>query len=36
MSGRIRYMEEFKRDAVYQVTDRGHLVLEVSQRLNER
>jgi len=33
MSGRIRYTEEFKKDAVYQVTDRGHSVAEVSRRL---
>jgi len=33
MSGRIRYTEEFKKDAVYQVTDRGHSVAEVARRL---
>ncbi|MBT6607965.1 MAG: IS3 family transposase [Rhodospirillaceae bacterium] len=33
MSGRIRYTEEFKKDAVYQVTDRGHSVADVSRRL---
>ena len=33
MSGRIRYTEEFKKDAVCQVTDRGHSVLDVSRRL---
>ncbi len=33
MSKRIRYTEEFKKDAVSQVTDRGHSVLEVSRRL---
>lgn len=33
MTGRIRYTEEFKKDAVYQVTDRGHSVADVSQRL---
>ncbi len=29
----IRYTEEFKRDAVAQVTDRGYSVKEVSERL---
>lgn len=33
MSGGIRYTEEFKKDAVYQVTDRGHSVGDVSHRL---
>lgn len=33
MSGRIRYTEEFKRDAVCQVTDRGYSVADVSRRL---
>jgi transposase len=33
MTGRIKYTEEFKRDAVAQVSDRGHSVLEVSRRL---
>ena len=33
MPGRIRYTEEFKQDAVYQVTDRGHTVGDVSRRL---
>ena len=32
MSG-IRYTEEFKRDAVSQVKDRGYAVSEVSERL---
>jgi transposase len=32
MSG-IRYTEEFRRDAVAQVTDRGYSVLEVFRRL---
>lgn len=32
MSG-IRYTEEFKRDAVSQVKDRGYAVREVSERL---
>lgn len=32
MSG-IRYTEEFKRDAVAQITDRGYSVREVSSRL---
>lgn len=29
----LRYTEEFRRDAVSQVTDRGYSVLEVSRRL---
>ena len=33
MSKRTRYTEEFKRDAVAQVTDRGHSVGDVSKRL---
>mgnify|MGYP001600481741 CR=1 FL=1 len=33
MSGGIRYTEEFKKDAVYQVTDRVHSVGDVSRRL---
>lgn len=33
MSGRIRYTEEFKKDAVSQVKDRGYAVKEVSDRL---
>ncbi len=33
MSGSIRYTEEFKRDAVCQVTDRGYSVVDVSRRL---
>jgi len=33
MSKGIRYTEEFKRDAVSQVTDRGYSVKEVSDRL---
>ena len=33
MTKRIRYTEEFKRDAVSQVTDRGYSVKEVSDRL---
>lgn len=33
MSKRSRYREEFKRDAVAQVTDRGHSVGDVSARL---
>lgn len=32
MSG-LRYTEEFRRDAVAQVTERGYSVLEVSRRL---
>ena len=33
MSKHIRYTEEFKRDAVVRVTDRGHSVRDVSARL---
>ena len=33
MAKGIRYTEEFKRDAVYQVTDRGYSVLDVSKHL---
>ena len=33
MKGRIRYTEEFKKDAVSQVKDRGYTVSEVSNRL---
>jgi transposase len=33
MTKGIRYTEEFKRDAVIQVTDRGYSVKEVSVRL---
>ena len=33
MSSGIRYTEEFKRDAVAQVVDRGYSVLEVATRL---
>jgi transposase len=33
MSKHIRYTEEFKRDAVAQVTVRGHSVRDVSKRL---
>lgn len=33
MSGRVRYTEEFKRDAVSQVKDRGYPVKEVAERL---
>jgi transposase len=33
MSTGIRYTEEFKRDAVAQVTDRGYSVREVAERL---
>ena len=33
MSKRIRYTEEFKRDAVAQVVGRGHSVGDVSKRL---
>lgn len=31
-----RYTEEFKRDAVVQITDRGYSIKEVSERLNTR
>jgi len=33
MGGRIRYTEEFKLGAVAQVTDRGHSVTSVADRL---
>ncbi len=33
MSKRTRYTEEFKREAVFQVTGRGHSVRDVSERL---
>ena len=33
MSGRIRYTEEFKREAVAQVTERGHSVTSVAERI---
>lgn len=33
MSKRTRYTEEFKRDAIAQVTGRGHSVRDVSKRL---
>ncbi|PHR61517.1 MAG: hypothetical protein COA47_05835 [Robiginitomaculum sp.] len=33
MSTRIRFTEEFKRDAVAQVIDRGYSVQEVAERL---
>jgi transposase len=33
MKGRIRYTEEFKKDAVSQVKDRGYRVSEVARRL---
>ena len=33
MSGRIRYTEEFKRQAFAQITDWGHLVKSVADRL---
>lgn len=33
MSIRVRYTEEFKREAVGQVTERGYSVLEVAERL---
>lgn len=31
--GRIKFSDDFKRDAVAQITDRGYPVAEVSQRL---
>ena len=31
--GSVRFSEEFKRDAVAQITERGYPVAEVSQRL---
>ncbi|MEO0956741.1 MAG: IS3 family transposase [Pseudomonadota bacterium] len=33
MSGRIRYTEEFKREAVAQVTERGHSATSVAKRI---
>lgn len=33
MSGRIRYTDEFKREAAAQVTDRGYSVKDVADRL---
>jgi transposase len=33
MSGRIRYTQEFKREAVAQVTTRGHSVPSVAKRI---
>jgi transposase len=33
MMGRASFSEEFKRDAVAQITERGYPVAEVSQRL---
>jgi transposase len=33
MMGRANFSEEFKRDAVAQITERGYPVAEVSQRL---
>ena len=33
MSGRIRYTEEFKREAVAQVMERGHSVTSVAERI---
>jgi transposase len=33
MPKRTRYTEEFKRDAVFQLTSRGHSVRDVSERL---
>ena len=33
MSGRIRYTDEFKRDAISQVKDRGYSVRDVASRL---
>jgi len=33
MSGQVRYADEFKIDAVAQVTERGYAVKEVAERL---
>ena len=33
MPGKIQYTEEFKRDAVSQVKDRGYSVRDVAERL---
>ena len=33
MSGLIRFSDEFKKDAVSQVVDRGYLVKDVAERL---
>ncbi len=33
MTGRQRYTEEFKKDAVFQVKERGYSVQDVTQRL---
>ncbi len=33
MSGRIRYTDDFKREAAAQVTDRGYSVKDVAERL---
>ena len=33
MKKKIRYPEEFRKDSVFQVTDRGYSVTEVSVRL---
>ncbi len=33
MSAQIRFNDEFKKDAVNQVVDRGYLVAEVAERL---
>ena len=30
---RIRYIEEFKAEAIKEITERGHVVVEVSKRL---
>jgi len=31
--GNVKFSDDFKRDAVHQITDRGYPVMEVSQRL---
>ena len=36
MSGRIRYTEEFKREAEAQVTERGHSVTSVAERIRRK
>ena len=34
--GKANFSDEFKRDAVFQITERGYPVAEVSQRLGVR
>jgi transposase len=33
MMGKVNFSDDFKRDAVAQITDRGYAIAEVSQRL---